>query len=208
VVRRGAQVVLDRLDLEVAAAESVAVLGRSGAGKTTLLRVLAGLEPPDAGRIAFGEVVVNAPGVSLAPWRRGVGMVFQSSALWPHLTVGQNIAFALQDRPREWRRARTAELLDAIGLSGLEARYPHAISGGEARRVALARAVAGDPPVLLLDEALTHLDAETKGRLVELIGRLARGRATMVVVTHDPDEARLLADRTLELAAGALEPRL
>jgi iron(III) transport system ATP-binding protein len=203
--RLGTRKVLSGANLKVAAGESVAVVGRSGSGKTTLLRLVAGLDTPDEGTIALSGKVVSRPGYALAPWRRSIGFVFQAAALWPHMTVAQNVDYALAGKSRRERADRVAGLLSRVGLDGLAERYPDQISGGEARRVALARAMAGDPDFLLLDEALTHVDAELKADLIQLINREVRGRATLLVVTHDSGEAAALADRVVRLTAGIIE---
>jgi iron(III) transport system ATP-binding protein len=198
--------VLDHLDLEVASGESVAVLGRSGSGKTTLLRVVSGLEDLDAGRVAVGGQLVSGEGAFAAPNARGIGYVFQSSALWPHLTVAQNILFGVRSRDKATRNAVVAELLERLEIPGLAGRYPDRLSGGEARRVAIARAIAPSPALLLFDEALTNLDWDLKGRLIDVLNRRVRGSAAMLFVTHDPDEAHRVSDRRLLLSEGRLGP--
>ncbi len=206
--RRDARIVLDGLALDVAPAERVAVLGPSGSGKTTLLRLLAGLDAPDGGVIEIdGQVASTAGRVRLAPHRRGVGMVFQSAALWPHMTAAQNIGFAVHGRSAPETRARIVEMLARVGLEGMGERYPDQLSGGEARRVALARALAGDPRLLLMDEPLTSLDPALRADMLDLIDRmLAACRASLVYVTHLADEADRLAGRVVELDAGRLRP--
>jgi len=208
VLRRGARAVLDGLTLAVAAAERVMVLGPSGSGKTTLLRLLAGLDAPDAGVIEIdGRLASMAGRVVVAPHARGVGMVFQSAALWPHMTAAQNIGFGLGGRPGFDVRARVAEMLERVGLAGMGERYPDQLSGGEARRVALARALAGDPRLLLMDEPLTSLDPDLRSAMLDLVDRMvAASGASLVYVTHVADEAAKLAGRVVVLEGGRLRP--
>jgi molybdate transport system ATP-binding protein len=187
--------------LEVAwhAGDGVAVLfGPSGAGKTLTLQCLAGLLRPDAGRIVVDDRVLfdSARGVDLPPQARKVGYVFQGYALFPHLTVAENVGFGLRDRPRTARAGRVAEVLERLGLRGLEARYPREISGGQRQRVALGRALAIDPALLLLDEPLSALDAPLRRALRDELREILRGWGTAaVLVTHDFTEAYRLADR-------------
>ncbi len=194
---------LGPLSLSVKKGELIGVLGPSGAGKTTLLRVIAGFERPDAGSIAIdGRVVADATHW-VEPEDRGVGMVFQDYALFPHLTVFENIAFGVRSRKPE---VRVRELLELVGLVGFEGRYPHELSGGEQQRVALARSLATNPKVLLLDEPFSNLDADLRPKMraeLELI--LRRLSCTTIFVTHDQGEAFELADRIAVLNAGRLE---
>jgi molybdate transport system ATP-binding protein len=189
--------------LEVAwtAGDGVAVLfGPSGSGKSLTLRCLAGLERPDSGHmIVNGRVFFDsARGVNLPPQRRRTGYVFQGYALFPHLSVGQNVAFGLRDRPRAERQRRTAEVLERLGLGGLEHRPPRELSGGQQQRVALGRALAVDPDLLLLDEPLSALDAPLRRQLRDDLERtLGDWRKPAVLVTHDLAEAYQLADRVV-----------
>ncbi|MBK1720282.1 ABC transporter ATP-binding protein [Thiocystis violacea] len=198
----GTATVLDRLDLRVARGESVALLGASGSGKTTLLRAIVGLAEPMAGRVSLnGQDVGSVP-----PHARGAGFVFQSANLWPHLTVGDNITFGIGHLPRVERRARLNALLAAIGLEALEHRYPPELSGGEARRVALARALAPRRPILLLDEPTVNLNPELAAAMLDLIAAERRARGTtLVLVTHQREEAVKLADRLVWLRNGRLD---
>jgi len=197
-VRFGDRVVLHEAGLEAARGEIVALLGPSGAGKSTLLRVIAGLLVPDTGRVTVdGHDVTRTP-----PHRRRVGLLFQDEQLFPHLDVAANVGFGLrmQRRPSAETRRRVAELLEQVGLAGFERRRVANLSGGEAKRVALARALAADPAVLLLDEPLTGLDRELHDRLmVDLAALLRAAGTTAVLVTHDHDEAATIAHRTLTL---------
>ena len=183
----------------------VGLFGPSGAGKTLTLQCLAGLITPDAGRIVVDDRVFldTAAGVALPPQARRVGYVFQGYALFPHLSVAENVAFGLRDRPRAERARRGAEVLERLGLAGLERRYPRELSGGQRQRVALGRALAIDPALLLLDEPLSALDAPLRRALRdELRELLAAWGTAAVVVTHDFTEAYRLADRIVVYEAG------
>ncbi len=205
-VRFGDRVVLDDVSLSIAEGETVALLGPSGSGKSTLLRVIAGLIQPDSGIVMWGDDDLT----EVPTHRRRIGMVFQDEQLFPHLDVGDNVAFGLRmaGMPRAPRRRRTAELLDLVGLTGMESRRVTDLSGGEAKRVALARALAPRPRVLLLDEPLTGLDRELHDRLAGELRDVLRATATTAIhVTHDPAEASLVADRTVQLAGLHRSPR-
>ena len=189
------------LDVAWTAGDGVVVLfGPSGSGKSLTLRCLAGLERADGGRIAInGRTFFDAAaGVDLRPQERRLGYVFQGYALFPHLTVGQNIAFGLRGRPRGEQRRRAAEVIERLGLGGLEHRAPRELSGGQQQRVALGRALAVDPELLLLDEPLSALDAPLRRQLRDDLERTLRDwRIPTVLVTHDLSEAYQLADRVI-----------
>jgi molybdate transport system ATP-binding protein len=189
------------LDVAWTAGEGVVVLfGPSGSGKSLTLRCLAGLERPDAGRIVVNGRVFfdSAAGVDLPPQQRRIGYVFQGYALFPHLSVGENIAFGLRGRPRAEQRRRAGEVMERLGLSGLERRAPRELSGGQQQRVALGRALAVDPELLLLDEPLSALDAPLRRQLRDDLERTLRDwRIATVLVTHDLSEAYQLADRVV-----------
>jgi iron(III) transport system ATP-binding protein len=202
----GAVVALDQVSFSVGKGEIVALLGPSGCGKTTTLRLIAGFEAPDSGRIEIGGRTVASERVFIPPERRGVGMVFQDYALFPHLTVRQNIGFGLRHWDAEPRRLRIAEALDLVGLSELGGRYPHELSGGQQQRVALARALAPSPAVILLDEPFSNLDADMRAQMRQEVQRILRQAGTSAVfVTHDQEEALMIADRVGVLNEGRLE---
>jgi thiamine transport system ATP-binding protein len=195
----GELVVLADASLTIADGEVVALLGPSGSGKSTLLRTVAGLIQPQRGDVILDGRVVT----SLPTHRRNVGLVFQDEQLFPHRTVAQNVEFGLRmhgwDRTR--RAERTTELLDLVGLGGFENRRVTELSGGEAKRVALARSLAPSPRVLLLDEPLTGLDRELHDQLAIELARILRATGTTaVLVTHDHDEAATVADRIVKMA--------
>ena len=201
--------VLEGFDLRVERGEFVSLLGASGCGKTTVLRLVAGLEEPDTGRIAVGErVVVDAEaGVFVPPEARRIGMVFQSYAVWPHTNVLDNAAYPLVGRgvPAEERRALTMEILDLVGLGGLEARKPSQLSGGQQQRVALARGLGMKPDVLLLDEPLSNRDAKLRVRMRRDIRVIQEKTGfTVLYVTHDQEEALAISDRLVIMEAGAI----
>ncbi len=202
--RFGGRPVLEEISLSIAAGEVLALLGPSGSGKTTLLRVVAGFESADAGSIRLGAERIDP----LSPERRGFGMVFQHYALFPHLTVGENVAFGLesQRRPRAEVALRVAAALGRVDLAGFERRRVAEISGGQQQRVALARALAPEPRVLLLDEPLSNLDPTLRERTRhELRATLRAVGITTLLVTHEQEEAFELGDRVALLHRGRLE---
>jgi iron(III) transport system ATP-binding protein len=205
--RFGAHQVLSGLDLEVPAGSLTAILGPSGSGKTTLLRILAGFEHADAGTVRIGPAIADGPGVFIPPERRRIGYVPQEGSLFPHLTVAANVTFGLNRRKwgRERRRKRCADLLEAVGLGGLDRRYPHQLSGGQQQRVALARALAIQPEVVLLDEPFASLDANLRASVRADVQQLLKeSGTTAVLVTHDQDEALSTADRVAVLRDGGI----
>ena len=200
----GDYVALDDATVEVGTGSLTALLGPSGSGKSTLLRVIAGLERPDA-----GEVWLDGSNVTTrAPQKRGVGFVFQHYAAFKHMTVRGNVAFGLEirRRPRKEIAARVDELLDLVQLSGLAKRYPAQLSGGQRQRMGLARALAVDPKVLLLDEPFGALDARVRKDLRVWLRRLHdETKTTTVIVTHDQEEAMEVADQVVVMNAGRIE---
>ncbi|MFI6285096.1 ABC transporter ATP-binding protein [Streptomyces sp. NPDC051018] len=195
--------VLDDLALDVPEGELAAVLGPSGCGKTTLLRVVAGFLAPDSGEVAVGGRTVSGPGVHVPPERRGVGIVAQEGALFPHLSVARNVAFGLTGSARAERRSRTAEMLELVGLGDYGDRMPHELSGGQQQRVALARALAPRPALVLLDEPFNALDSGLRAGLrADIRGALRAAGATALLVTHDQEEALSSADRVAVIRDG------
>ena len=203
--RLGANANLGPLDLELAVGEHALLVGPSGCGKSSLLRILAGLLPTESGDISlFGQEVSRGSKILLPPRKRGIGFLFQGGALWPHMNVAAHLNFVLRCAaiaPAEWD-ARRAELLTQVGLEGFEDRRPGTLSGGQAQRLGLARALAPRPRLLLLDEPLGPLDAERRTSLLELLENLRRRLdLTILHVTHDPAEASSMTDRTLHMRA-------
>jgi iron(III) transport system ATP-binding protein len=193
------------VSLRIEAGEIVGLVGGSGAGKTTLLRLIAGLEVPTAGSIVLNGRMLCDGRRSLPPEQRGIGLVFQDYALFPHLTVEENVGFGLHRLPRRRRRERIHETLELVGLADLAGRYPHQLSGGQQQRAALARALAPEPAVLLLDEPFSNLDAVLKPALRDDVSRiLRRAGTTALVVVHDHEDVLSLADRVAILRDGRL----
>lgn len=181
------------------------LLGPSGCGKTTLLRAIAGFEPISRGEVGIGGVTVSTPKHNIPPEKRAVGMVFQDFALFPHLNIAANIAFGIRQESRSGQRARVQELLDLIGLPGFEKRYPHELSGGQQQRIALARALAPRPALLLLDEPFSSMDIELREQLAaDVRAILKKEGITAMLVTHDQNEAFAMADNIGVMFEGRL----
>lgn len=192
---QGTARVLDDLSFSLAGGEIGCLLGSSGCGKTTALRSVAGFIQPDAGTIQVGERVLSSPDAVVPPEHRGIGVVFQDYALFPHLDVVGNVSFGLRQLAPAQRRERVAAMLELVGLGAAQSRFPHELSGGQQQRVALARALAPEPAVLLLDEPFSNLDPGLREHLaLELRDILRRNGTTTLLVTHDQYEAFALAD--------------
>src|SRR5262245_13003704 len=208
--RFGSVNAVDQVSFSIESGEIFTLLGPSGCGKTTTLRLVAGLEEPDGGEILINGRAVAAPqrGLFVPPEKRQLGMVFQSYAIWPHLTVFENVAFPLRVRgePTEILRARVQKALDSVGLTGLAERGATQLSGGQQQRVALARALVYEPAILLLDEPLSNLDAKLREQMrFELRALQTRLQLTVLYVTHDQTEAMTLSDRVAVVNAGRFE---
>lgn len=194
------------LNLEVYPGEILALVGPSGCGKTTSLRLIAGFERPQSGQVWIGERLVAGVGSFVPPEQRGIGMVFQDYALFPHLTVFANVAFGLKGQPKETVLRSAQAMLKMVGLEHLAQRFPHELSGGERQRVALARALAPRPVLVLLDEPFSNLDAERRNTMREEVRAILKtSGATAVFVTHDQQEALFMGDRLAVFHQGRLE---
>lgn len=193
---------LSAIDMQVEKGEVIALLGESGSGKTTLLRIIAGFEVGDSGSIWLSDEVIADDKKFVQPEKRGIGMVFQDYALFPHLNVISNVMFGLSGSKQE--QAKTAEsFLDLVGLSGFEKRFPHELSGGQQQRVAIARALAPEPKLILLDEPFSNLDESLKGKVRQDIKQiLKQTNSTAIFVTHDTKDALAVADRVIVLQNG------
>ena len=197
---------VEDISLAVEQGEVLALLGPSGSGKTTVLRLIAGFEAPDQGYVYLRGMEAGRPGHNLPPEKRGVGMVFQDYGLFPHLTVGRNVAFGLYPVGASEKKHRVSEILGLVGLTGFEDRYPHELSGGQQQRVALARALAPSPIVILLDEPFSNLDPDMRSRMRQEVQQILKQvGATAVLVTHDHEEAFAMADKVGVLNSGKIE---
>jgi iron(III) transport system ATP-binding protein len=201
---------LKNVSLNLEKGEIIGLLGPSGCGKTTLLRIIAGFEQVDTGKVILGGKVVNDTHFSLAPELRNTGMVFQDYALFPHLTIAENIAFGLTVKGKNYQhqeiKDRVAQVLMLVGLTGLEKRYPHELSGGQQQRIALARALAPQPELILLDEPLSNLDVQVRERLrYEIRSILKASGISALFVTHDQEEAMAICDKIAVMQCGNLE---
>jgi iron(III) transport system ATP-binding protein len=192
------------VSLDLQSGDLLSLLGPSGCGKTTLLRLIAGFEAPQSGTVEIGQQLVAGAGCWVPPERRGVGMVFQDYALFPHLTVAQNIGFGLAKSPMQQQRVQ--ETMALVGLQGLNDRFPHQLSGGQQQRVALARALAPNPVLVLLDEPLSNLDLQVRLRLRQELRQILKAAGTSaVLVTHDQEEALSISDRVAVMQQGRIE---
>jgi len=195
-----------QLNLEVQTGEILALLGPSGCGKTTILRLIAGFERPENGSIWLYNQLITGDDVFVPPERRGVGMVFQDYAIFPHLSVFENVSFGLRKKRKSEVEVIVAEMLNLVGLEAYAQRYPHELSGGQRQRVALARALAPRPVLLLLDEPFSNLDADLRTQMrIELRTILKKIQTTAILVTHDQEEAMFMGDRIAVINRGQLE---
>jgi iron(III) transport system ATP-binding protein len=201
----GHVVALDDVSLTVEPGEIVCLLGPSGCGKTTLLRIAAGIERQSGGRVLIDEQELAGPRAFVQPERRGIGLMFQDYALFPHMSILENVMYGLRSLSRTDADVAARRALSRVGLQDHAGEYPHVLSGGEQQRVALARAIAPRPPVLLMDEPFSNLDRRMRDDVRdETIAVLREARATTIVVTHDPEEAMRMADRIALMRAGRL----
>ncbi len=201
--RYGDTLALDRVSLDIAPSEILCLLGPSGCGKSTLLRIAAGVERPSSGRVLLDGQEVAGPERFVPPEQRGVGLMFQDFALFPHLSILDNIAFGLKSLTRGEAKAEAHAALERVGLSHYAGEYPHILSGGEQQRVALARAIAPRPSVLLMDEPFSGLDPQLRDKMrEETLAILHETRATSIVVTHDAEEAMRMGDRVALMRKG------
>ena len=203
--RYGDHLALDGFSLDIAPSEVVCLLGPSGSGKTTLLRIASGIEKPSAGRVLIRGVEVAGPNQFVPPEQRGVGLMFQDFALFPHLNILENVAFGLKSLPKPDAAREAMALLTRVGLANAAHAYPHTLSGGQQQRVALARAIAPRPSVMLMDEPFSGLDVQLRDVMQEeTLALLRETRATSLIVTHHPEEAMRLGDRIAVMAAGRM----
>jgi iron(III) transport system ATP-binding protein len=188
--------------------EIVGILGTSGSGKSTLLRLISGLEMPISGTIRIAGKTIVSDKVFVHPENRGVGMVFQDYALFPHMTVRDNILFGLSKLPRNKRKTRVEEMLDLVQMENFGKRYPHELSGGQQQRIALARALAPRPNLLLMDEPFSSLDADLKGEIREELGVILRkADMTCIIVTHDRNDVEAICDYSIVLGQSDVKDR-
>lgn len=194
------ELVIKDFSLEVEEGEIVAILGPSGGGKSTVLRLLAGLEEPVSGKIIIKDKVIVGENKFLPPEERGVGMVFQDYALFPHLTVYDNVKFGLYKLSKEEQKIRVAEVLKLVKLEEYEKRYPYELSGGQQQRVALARALAPKPSILLMDEPFSNLDGHLRGKIREELKEIIKNQnTTCIFVTHDKEDVEAISDRVVSV---------
>jgi iron(III) transport system ATP-binding protein len=203
--RYGETIALDHVSLDIAPSEILCLLGPSGCGKSTLLRVAAGVERPSSGRVLLDGQEVAGPNAFVPPERRGIGLMFQDFALFPHLSILDNVAFGLKSLSRAEARGQALAALERVGLGHYAREYPHILSGGEQQRVALARAIAPRPSVLLMDEPFSGLDPRLREKMrEETLAILHETRATSIVVTHDAEEAMRMGDKVALMRKGRI----
>ncbi|MTI61778.1 MAG: ABC transporter ATP-binding protein [Firmicutes bacterium] len=195
--------IIDDLSLSINKGETVCILGESGSGKSSILRLLAGLEEPYDGYIEIDKKVMKDSNIYLPPENRGIGMVFQDYALFPHMTVAKNITYGFTDLKKAERRKRLNEVMELVDIKELADRYPYQLSGGQQQRVALARAIAPQPRVLLLDEPFSNLDANLKDKIREKLKEIIKKiNITTILVSHDIEDALNIADRLVIIKEG------
>lgn len=192
-------------NLEIEKGEIVSILGESGSGKSTMLRIIAGLEDAYKGKITISESVVYDENISIEPEKRGIGMVFQDYALFPHMNVAKNIMFGLKKMDKTQREKKMLEMLRLVNLEEYKDKYPHELSGGQQQRIAIARAIAPSPSILLLDEPFSNLDANLQSKIrTELKEIIQKANITSIFVTHDKEDAKALADKVVVLEKGEI----
>lgn len=197
---------VDNFSFTVDKGEIISILGRSGSGKSTLLRLIAGLEMPSGGSFTLNGKKMFCDRTFLQPEKRGIGMVFQDYALFPHMSVEQNILFGLTKMSRKDKKKRVQEVLELVELLGFEKRYPHQLSGGQQQRVALARAIAPEPELILLDEPFSNLDTDLQVKIRGDLRRiLKKAKTTAIFVTHNQNDAHALADRIVKVKDGKID---
>ncbi|WP_182200670.1 ABC transporter ATP-binding protein [Paraliobacillus salinarum] len=202
---KSSKLAVDHFTIDLEKGGILSILGESGSGKSTILRLLAGLEVPTAGSITVGDAVLSNDNTFVLPEKRGIGMVFQDYALFPHMTVAQNITFGLKKGGRKEKKQRLNEMLELVNLTDYEKRYPHELSGGQQQRIALARALAPNPVLLLFDEPFSNLDANLQYKIREELRLILKKTGiTSIFVTHDENDARTLADKMVILQKGKL----
>lgn len=197
---------VEAFTLEVNKGEVISILGRSGSGKSTILRLIAGLEMPKGGSFTLGDKKMFDDHTFIQPEKRGIGMVFQDYALFPHMCVEDNVSFGLPKMSRKEKLKRVKEVLELVELEGFEKRYPHQLSGGQQQRVALARAIAPQPELILLDEPFSNLDTDLLVKIREDLRRiLKKANTTAIFVTHNQNDAHVLADRIIRIKDGLID---
>lgn len=198
-------VALDRVSFTVNDGGAIAILGASGSGKTTLLRIIAGLDVPDRGEVWFDDRMVSGPGWAEPPYSRSIGFVFQAPALWPHMTLAENVLFGMGRIPKKERNSLVSDLFSRAGIPHLTGRYPDEVSGGEARRASIIRAMAARPRIILMDEPLTNLDQKLKDEFIDIVREIA-GNTSMILiyVTHDEAEVDRIGLSEIRLRQGRL----
>ncbi|MCL7999068.1 ABC transporter ATP-binding protein [Brucella sp. 21LCYQ03] len=196
---------LDKISLDVQPGEIICLVGHSGCGKTSLLRIIAGIDAPDEGQLTMGGRTLVGPSIFVEPEKRNIGVVFQDYALFPHLTVRENVLFGLRKVRKEQALSRVDDLLELVGLSSMADRYPHMLSGGEQQRVALIRALAPKPDLLLMDEPFSNLDRGLRARVRSETMALLRALGTpVIIVTHEAEEALSTGDRVVLMRSGEI----